>query len=89
MNLGVSRDFKDMDRNRKVNNIVKIGAESIMDRFYLLIGDTNSKTSYQKTSYRHQWYSSIYDAVVQFRRRRGVDISKALMKITAKNGWIL
>ena len=79
VNLGVSRDFKDMDMEiEKVNNAVKMGAESIMD--LSSYGDTR-KFRKRLTSECPAMIGTvpIYDAVVYYH--------KALMKITAKE-WL-
>lgn len=79
VNLGVSRDFKDIDMEvEKVNNAVKMGAESIMD--LSSYGDTR-KFRRRLTNECPAMIGTvpIYDAVVYYH--------KALMKITAKE-WL-
>ncbi len=79
VNLGVSRDFKDMDLEvEKVNNAVKMGAESIMD--LSSYGDTR-KFRKRLTSECHAMIGTvpIYDAVGYYH--------KPLIKITAKE-WL-
>lgn len=79
VNLGVSRDFKDMDLEvEKVNNAVKMGAESIMD--LSSYGDTR-KFRRRLTSECPAMIGTvpIYDAVVYYH--------KPLIKITAKE-WL-
>ncbi|RGD75283.1 phosphomethylpyrimidine synthase ThiC [Anaerofustis stercorihominis] len=79
VNLGVSRDFKDMDMEvEKVNNAVKMGVESIMD--LSSYGDTR-KFRRRLTNECPAMIGTvpIYDAVVYYH--------KALMKITAKE-WL-
>lgn len=79
VNLGVSRDFKDMDMEvQKVNNAVKMGAESIMD--LSSYGDTRKfRKRLTKECPAMIGTVPIYDAVVYYH--------KALMKITAKE-WL-
>lgn len=79
VNLGVSRDFKDMDMEvEKVNNAVKMGAESIMD--LSSYGDTRKfRKRLTKECPAMIGTVPIYDAVVYYH--------KALMKITAKE-WL-
>ncbi|MFR6311203.1 phosphomethylpyrimidine synthase ThiC [Anaerofustis stercorihominis] len=79
VNLGVSRDFKDMDMEvEKVNNAVKMGAESIMD--LSSYGDTRKfRKRLTKECPAMIGTVPIYDAVVYYHR--------ALMKITAKE-WL-
>lgn len=79
VNLGVSRDYKDMDMEvEKVNNAVKMGAESIMD--LSSYGDTR-KFRKRLTSECPAMIGTvpIYDAVVYYH--------KPLIKITSKE-WI-
>lgn len=79
VNLGVSRDFKDMDLEvEKVNNAVKMGAESIMD--LSSYGDTR-KFRRRLTNECPAMIGTvpIYDAVVYYH--------KPLIKITAKE-WL-
>ena len=79
VNLGISRDWKDMDMEiEKVNNAVKMGAESIMD--LSSYGDTRSfRKRLTKECPAMIGTVPIYDAVVYYH--------KPLKEITSKE-WI-
>lgn len=79
VNLGISRDWKDMDMEiEKVNNAVKMGAESIMD--LSSYGDTRTfRKRLTKECPAMIGTVPIYDAVVYYH--------KPLKKITSKE-WI-
>lgn len=79
VNLGISRDWKDMDMEiEKVNNAVKMGAESIMD--LSSYGDTRTfRKRLTKECPAMIGTVPIYDAVVYYH--------KALGKITSEE-WI-
>ena len=79
VNLGISRDWKDMDMEiEKVNNAVKMGAESIMD--LSSYGDTrNFRKRLTKECPAMIGTVPIYDAVVYYH--------KPLKEITSKE-WI-
>ena len=79
VNLGISRDWKDMDMEiEKVNNAVKMGAESIMD--LISYGDTRTfRKRLTKECPAMIGTVPIYDAVVYYH--------KPLKEITSKE-WI-
>lgn len=79
VNLGISRDWKDMDMEiEKVNNAVKMGAESIMD--LSSYGDTRTfRKRLTKECPAMIGTVPIYDAVVYYH--------KPLKEITSKE-WI-